>query len=215
MRKFMDIKNANSGFDPENYQISLGTHRQLDVIWLRFPYNENLIKALKNNTPAKWSTSQNAWYLPDNHHYRKLCNIEIGSVGKEVLAKISDVNMPEFLKFQNMLVLKGYSANTIRTYSIEFAQLLYLLKNLPVHNLTTEKLQSNFLYCHEELKLSESVIHSRINAIKFYFEQVLHQDKMFFDIPRPKKPLQLPKSLNTEEVKKLFEVTENIKHRLK
>ena len=58
----MDIKNANDWFNPMNYQISLGTHRQLDVIWLRFPYNENLIKALKNNTPVKRSTSQNAWY---------------------------------------------------------------------------------------------------------------------------------------------------------
>lgn len=211
---FMDIKNANGGFDPEKYQITLGTHRKLNVIWLQFPYNVELISALRSNTNAKWSASQNAWYLPDNHHYRKLCNLETACVGKNVLAKISTINMPEFLKFQNMLVLKGYSANTSRTYSIEFAQLLYLLKNFPVQNLSSEKLQSYFLYCHKELKLSESGIHSRINAIKFYFEKVLHQKKIFFDIPRPKKPLQLPKSLNTEDIKKLFEVTTNIKHRL-
>ncbi|HMN33633.1 MAG TPA: tyrosine-type recombinase/integrase, partial [Chitinophagaceae bacterium] len=77
-----------------------------------------------------------------------------------------------------------------------------------------ERLQSYFLYCHNELKLSENQIHSRMNAIKFYFEQVLHKPKMFFDIPRPKKPLLLPKSLNTDEVKRLFAVTENLKHRL-
>lgn len=79
--------------------------------------------------------------------------------------------------------------NTIRTYSIEFAQLLYMLKEHPVQKLSPERLQSYFLYCAKELKLSENQIHSRMNAMKFYYEQVLHREKMFFDIPRPKKPL--------------------------
>jgi len=122
--------------------------------------------------------------------------------------------MPEFQKYQNILTLKGYSINTVCTYSIEFAQLLYVLKTFPVQNLTAEKLQSYFLYCHKELHLSENQIHSRINAVKFYFEKVLHREKMFFDIPRPKRPLLLPKSLNADEVKKLFAVTGNNKHRL-
>jgi len=140
--------------------------------------------------------------------------LELAVTGKEVVAKISTVNMPEFERFQDRLRLKSYSPNTLRTYSIEFAQLLYLLKDYPVKDLSPEKLQSYFLYCTKALKLSENGIHSRMNAIKFYFEQVLHREKMFFDIPRPKKPLLLPKSLNTVEVKKLFEVTDNIKHRL-
>ena len=92
--------------------------------------------------------------------------------------------------------------------------LLYILAAFPVEDLTKEKLQSYFLYCHKELKLSENQIHSRMNAVKFYFEKVLHQDKIFFDIPRPKKPLLLPKALNTEEIKKLIAATDNPKHKL-
>lgn len=113
-----------------------------------------------------------------------------------------------------MLILKGFSVNTIRTYSVEFAQLLYIIKDFPVQNLSPEKLKSYFLYCVKELQLSENQIHSRMNAVKFYFEKVLHQEKLFFDIPRPKKPLLLPKSLNTKEIKKLFSVVENPKHQL-
>lgn len=37
---------------------------------------------------------------------------------------------------------------------------------------------------------------------------------MFFDIPRPKKPLTLPKMLNKKEVQKIIEVTRNPKHKL-
>ncbi len=57
-------------------------------------------------------------------------------------------------------------------------------------------------------------MNSKINAIKFYFEQVLHQPQMFFDIPRPKKPLLLPKTLTKKEITKLLKVTNNFKHLL-
>jgi site-specific recombinase XerD len=52
-----------------------------------------------------------------------------------------------------------------------------------------------------------------MNALKFYFEQVLHREKMFFDIPRPKKPFLLPKLLNETELAKLFNALSNKKHK--
>ncbi|WP_460685782.1 tyrosine-type recombinase/integrase [Niabella aquatica] len=210
----MDTQNAKPVFDTSLFGVSLGIHHDKKVIWLRFNYDKALIQHLRNHVKARWSASQKAWYMADNQHNRDLCGLKPDVVGKEVLLKISPTNLPEFEKYQNMLTLKAYAANTIRTYSIEFAQLLYVLKDFPVQNLSAEKLQGYFLYCHKELHLSENQIHSRMNAIKFYYEQVLHQPKIFFDIPRPKKPLLLPKSLNPDEVKRLFSVTENLKHRL-
>ena len=49
--------------------------------------------------------------------------------------------------------------------------------------------------------------------MKFYFEQVLHREKFFWEIPRPKKPLLLPKVLGEDELEKLFKALENIKHK--
>lgn len=152
--------------------------------------------------------------MADNNFNRDLFGLDRKLVGKEVLLKIHPVNLPAFLKFQDHIILKGFSHNTMRVYSLEFAQLLYILKDFPVQDFTREKLQSYFLYCHKELQVSENQIHSRMNAVKFYFEKVLHQDKIFFDIPRPKKPLLLPKLLNTLEITKLLRVTENPKHKL-
>ncbi len=60
--------------------------------------------------------------------------------------------------------------------------------------------------------MAERKLNGKINAIKFYFEQVMHKPKMFFDIPRPKKPQQLPKTLSKKEVRRIFEVTSNVKH---
>ena len=172
------------------------------------------MKHIKQNTPAKWSQSQRAWYLYDTSNNRSLCGLKPKIVGKAVLNKVHPINLPEFVKFQNILDLKRFSTNTIRTYSTEFAQLLYLIGDFPVKDLTADKLQSYFLYCTRELQLSENQIHSRMNAIKFYFEKVLHKEKMFFDIPRPKKPLLLPKYLNEDEIRKLFECVDNPKHQL-
>jgi site-specific recombinase XerD len=210
----MDMKNTKSQFQADLFQIDKGMHRDKKVIWVKFQYDKSLVQHLRKYSLAKWSASEKSWYLTDNSHNRNLFGLPLDVVGKEVLMKISAINSPEFQRYQDMLVLKGYSSNTIRTYSVEFAQLLYLLKNFPIQQLSSEKLQSYFLYCHKELELSENQIHSRMNAIKFYFEQVLHQEKMFFDIPRPKKPMLLPKSLNTEEVKQLFSVVDNPKHQL-
>src|SRR5690606_11522808 len=68
--------------------------------------------------------------------------------------------------------------------------------------------------CIKKEEIKENHLNSRINAVKFYFEQVLHKPKMFFDIPRPKKPKLLPKMLTKSEIKRIFAKTENTKHLL-
>jgi len=61
--------------------------------------------------------------------------------------------------------------------------------------------------------LKENTLHSRINALKFYYEQVLGRDKFFWEIPRPKKHLILPKVLSEEELARLFNSLSNSKHK--
>lgn len=201
-------------FNSLNYSASLGEHNGKNVIWVQFPNNLELRNQLKTVATIHWSNTQKCWYVVDTPYYRKLFAIEIAIAGKAVISKISPVNIEAFQEYQNKIILKGFSQNTLRTYTMEFAQLLYKIQDIPVNTLTAKDLVDYLLYCHTELKLSENQIHSRINAIKFYFEKVLNQPRMVFDIPRPKKPLLLPKALNQEEIKKLFEVTHNLKHKL-
>ena len=52
-----------------------------------------------------------------------------------------------------------------------------------------------------------------INAIKFYYEQVLGRDKMYFTNLRPKKPQKLPNVLSEAEVIRLINALDNIKHK--
>lgn len=203
---------TNESAPPAELVIESATHRGQAVLLLRFEDNPEHRLWVRKLTGSRWSLTQKSWHVPDNLHYRRLFGVSPRPVGKDVLALIHTVNRPALMTLIDTLKLKAYSQSTIQTYRNEFAQLLYILKNVPVESLTADRLRSYFLYCLETLKLSENTLHSRINAVKFYFEQVLHREKFFFEIPRPKKPSILPKVLSPNDIKKLFVVTINLKH---
>jgi integrase/recombinase XerD len=182
------------------------------VIFIRFPYDAKLLERVRKLTGARWSKSEKAWYVKDNDHYRQQFKLPPRECGKEALLKVSDTNRPALQRFIDTIRLKGYSPNTENTYRNEFAQLLLLLGDVHVDTITPERLRSYMLYCTTELKLSEAHLHSRLNAIKFYFEKVLKREKFFADIPRPKKHSTLPKHISPSDVKKLLDNTTNLKH---
>jgi site-specific recombinase XerD len=127
--------------------------------------------------------------------------------------KLSKENLAALQKFVEHLKLKAYSPSTIKTYRNEFLQLLRLLRKKPVHELTVDDLKRYMVYCMEKEGIKENTAHSRLNALKFYFEQVLRREKFFWEIPRPRKPFQLPKVLDEKELERMFAAITNIKHK--
>ena len=128
-------------------------------------------------------------------------------------SRISSINNRVVPSMLEALKLKGYSTSTIKTYINEMVQLLITIQDIPADELKPEHLKRYLVYCYEKLGLKENTLHSRINAIKFYYEQVLGKEKFFWEIPRPKKPLILPKLLNEEELARLFNALTNRKHK--
>jgi len=126
---------------------------------------------------------------------------------------ISNHNMDELAAFIQQLKLKSYSTSTIKTYRNEFCQLLQTIKEKHIDTLTVDELKRYMVFVMEKEGISENTTHSRLNALKFYFEQVLKREKFFWEIPRPKRPLQLPKLLNETELRRLFNALTNKKHK--
>ncbi len=129
------------------------------------------------------------------------------------LIKLSKENFEALQKFKQQLVLKGYSSSTIRTYTNEFMQFLQTIKSTPAKEFNVQRVKDYLQYCFEKLKLSENTLHSRMNALKFYYEKVLLRERFFWEIPRPKKPLLLPNVLGENEIARLFNSISNIKHK--
>ncbi|WP_405384368.1 tyrosine-type recombinase/integrase [Maribacter sp. LLG6340-A2] len=195
------------------YTFSPDTHRGKNVILIAFEYNQKNKQALRNRFPSvKWSQTKKSWYLPDLPVVRQQLGMEPKSGVQEKMMSLCGMNQKAYAKMHDQLLLKGYSDNTKRIYMAEFYHLLKLLKTYPVEQLDTVRLKDYFLYCVEKEGMGERKMNGKINAIKFYFEQVLHRPRMFFDIPRPKKPLVLPKMLSKEQVRKVFHSVDNLKH---
>lgn len=145
---------------------------------------------------------------------RRSINKSISKVSSPLVEQqLSNVNRIALQQFIQQLQLKAYSASTIRTYRTEFLQLLKLLKSKPVNELTVGDIKRYMVYAMQQIGINEHTAHSRLNALKFYFEQVLGREKFFWEIPRPKKPLDLPRIFNQDEIAAIINGIKNKKHK--
>ncbi|MGZ5135258.1 MAG: tyrosine-type recombinase/integrase [Flavitalea sp.] len=126
---------------------------------------------------------------------------------------ISDDNIRELDRLVKTLQLKTYSKNTIELYKGEVLILARLLGEKSLIELTVPQIRAYILWLIKEQGYSESKIHTTINALKFYYEQVLLRPKFFIEIPRPKKPFKLPSVHSGNEVKNLINAKTNMKHK--
>lgn len=207
---------------------SLIHYRGSNRIAVQFEYNKTLNARLQKVPGARWSKTLGCWHIPDTPENRMKCGLlKNGAAVLAPLEKTKDLKIPnskavrvgisgnnkvQLQLFLDLLKLKAYSSSTIKTYRNEFAQLLQAIQQYPVQNLTAADLKRYLLKCIDQ-GLTENTIHSRLNALKFYYEQVLHKEKFFLEIPRPKKPLILPKLLNEYELQRLFNALPNRKHK--
>lgn len=134
-------------------------------------------------------------------------------VALSVAWQLSKENLAALEKLGQLLQLKAYSKSTINTYRNEFIQLLKILKHRAADELSPDDIKRYMVFAMEQKGISENTAHSRLNALKFYYEQVLGREKFFWEIPRPKKQHQLPKLLNETEIRKLFNALTNKKHK--
>jgi site-specific recombinase XerD len=126
--------------------------------------------------------------------------------------QMSAVNLLALNRFVKTLALKAYSPATMHHYRQEFQKLLMLLGELDVSSLTTEQVKSYLLWLITKKGYGESHANTAVNAIKFYFEKVLLQPRVVYDLPRPKKPLVLPKVMGKESITRIIQAMDNLKH---
>ena len=151
---------------------------------------------------------------------KKIVQIKEAAAEQPVLAfvnpktyDISDENLSQLIRMVETMQLAGNPESTIKTYKNEFNKLLQVLNNKAVDTLTSEEIRRYMLYCVNELQLSVNSLNSRLNALKYYFEKVLHRERFFVDLPRAKKPLALPNVLAESKLGDFFNAIKNRKHK--
>ncbi len=118
----------------------------------------------------------------------------------------------ELASMKQRLILKRYSWRTAKTYLGMFRQ--FASEIAPQHpaDLDKQDIRNYLQKWIDERQIAPATQNQFINAIKFYYEQVLGRPRTYYDIERPRKSDELPNVFSEEEVQRLLEVVENLKH---
>jgi integrase/recombinase XerD len=210
--------------------LSNATHREQPVVKVEFVYNRELIDALKANTNARWSANMNCWYISKDKFdlgkfftaMKPLAWIDYSAVKivdepenskpkKRDYSHRRNIKLPK--GYSELLHQKRYSKNTIKTYTAYFKDFIHYFSESNLENITNKEINDYILHLIRKWDISTSEQNQRINAIKFYFEKVLRNERQVFEIERPRKEKLLPEVLSKEEVGEILKSTNNLKHK--
>lgn len=115
--------------------------------------------------------------------------------------------------YLELLEQKRYSPSTVKTYRAYFSDFMEYHKGRNIDRLKVPDINKYILYLVNEKKISVSQQNMRINAIKFYYEQVKGGKRQYYGgITRAKEYKSLPEVLSKNEIKRILAQISNIKH---
>ena len=83
---------------------------------------------------------------------------------------------------EQKLHLKGYSPATCKTYLEQFKLFMRFYHPEPLGNLSEPEIRNYLLYLVEKKKMSKSTQNQAINAIKFFYEKVLEEERKVYHL---------------------------------
>jgi site-specific recombinase XerD len=202
--------------------ISTGLHRNNSVFFLHFYFNDLIIEKLKSIS-ASWSQTKKCWCLKNSEEnlalilelFKDVTKVDVSKIPKKTGFK-RDLTTAEKKILNNFyLFLKGkrYSQSTIQTYTIFVADFINFHTKTPLEELTNRDVELFIETVFIERNYSVSSQRQFISALKIFtvfYPQIKINN---LSLERPKKSRTLPSVLSQEEVLRIIQYTQNIKHR--
>lgn len=211
-----------------------GNHRSMDVVFLQFPKDDELIKIIRENYDAKWSASKKMWYVLASqfelHEFMQLMKgkawVDYSRIRKSNILKnevtsnsinqkieVQQFHQDILTRYKEKLIIKRYSSSTIRSYCSLFGRFLNWAHDIDPITLSSDDVNNFILHHIKESNLSATLQNQYINAIRFFYNEVENKPRHLMNPERPKRDKKLPEVLSVEEVQQLISSTENIKHK--
>jgi integrase/recombinase XerD len=209
------------------FPLELGGKKRIGIRPLGF---DKAFPGLMKQIPgSRWTPKEKCWHIPySKEAYAELKRIfGEGQVivlqerpekqpAKRKKAKTAPLPalkyMEETLRLEQQLRLQRYSYNTVKAYKSFFIQFLAFYPDSDPKELKKADIMRFLLDSSEKKNWSDSTQNQAVNALKFYYEKVLGQERTFYDL-RPRKSRKLPNVFSEEEVITLFNVIKNLKHK--
>ncbi len=193
---------------------------------ITFPYSEDRVRKIKTVTGRRWDSISRAWTVPYTmQNLKKLSelfededitwrNLKVrpDMSGTDSITEGSLTKEDVLTAFTNYLKLKGYSRKTIKSYSNHIKRFLDYIQD-KIESIDVQNIHSYMLLLLEEKSCSHSYVNQAVNSIKLLCEGVLNKGSIAVSIPRPKKESKLPVVLSQEEVYRILNSLQNLKHK--
>ncbi len=212
-------------------------HKKQNCLGLYYPIDEQLTKLVKTFPDAKWSKTNNCWYIA-NHKtnlkelfqvFKGIAYIDTSAVfantnasnKKKIEPKVEKSTLPtlstnakkKVFQFKEWLLSRRYAANTVKTYIDALDSFLRYFNDKQVEDITNEDIISfnnNYILKNN---YSASYQNQIVNAIKLFYKKIEHKALDLNLIHRPKRERKLPNVLSKEEIKSILDAPSNIKHK--
>ena len=109
--------------------------------------------------------------------------------------------------------LRNYSLKTIKAYKSCIRSFIRHLHPVHPKDADAQAIRGYLSYLIEECGYKASSINQVINAFRFMYVELYRVPMVLGEVPRPRHEKPLPVILSQEEVVRIFQATENIKHR--
>ena len=186
-------------------------HGDLDVVAIYFVAHSGLVSKVKTIPGMRFSSSKKCWYCVQRQGLIDEIRKVLSGLVHLNIEEVSMISIPR--EFTEVLNMRRYSESTIRNYSSQFEKFLSYYAHIPPENITPEQVAQYMSHLVSQCKISSSTQNQAINAIKFYFENVLGRKVIHYALDRPARDQRLPVVLSETEVTLLLNSCDNLKHK--
>ncbi len=214
-------------------RLSAFAHKGERRIAMHFPYDQVLIAAAKSSG-AKWSATHRCWHLPNGREhvasvfaaFKGKAWVDgselFGRAGKNEPTKEARRKPPlvtpapeqdnAIRQMRQKLEIARYSPRSIQVYLNAAAQLFRHFPEKHPNDIRTEDIETFQHHLATTRKLSNSTLNQAVNAIRYYYMNVVGDASRVTFIERPRKESKLPLVLSKPEVAAVLKAPENLKH---
>jgi len=116
-----------------------------------------------------------------------------------------------FEDLRKELVSRKYTYKTVKAYIYFNRDFIGFIRKSP-SEINDNDIKEYLFHLAENKRFTASTLNQAINALKFYYGTMLRK-KFVYEVKRPRKDKKLPVVLSKEEVAKILDSVDNIKHK--
>ncbi|WP_312077761.1 site-specific tyrosine recombinase/integron integrase [Chryseobacterium sp.] len=116
-------------------------------------------------------------------------------------------------RFETVLKMQRYSENSIRNYLSNLSYFLKISSSYKPENLTQKQLEDFIIWLVDKKKVGQSHQKAMMATITKFYKEILQKNISLKHLYPKRKENKLPKFLTKEEVKRILQCTENLKHK--